>query len=167
MELFYSFEAGGEHIGVSYLRITSRRLLSVTRFLESEGSIYTNRFDLELDDGRVRAIQQGDGPWTNLMDLPDDHYPSSAYPLLLPRVRDTFVYTQVSDSDGSPVAVTRLVKETDDIVEYQNGQVRRRFTMNGDTPTRIDWGGAYSTLRADAGSAQGDSGITLSATDLG
>ncbi len=86
MELFYTFQIGEAHIGCFYLKLTATRLLSMTRFRQTESTFYTNRFDLRFDQDHIRAIRHGEADWVDLSNLPDHHYPSPAHPLLLTRV---------------------------------------------------------------------------------
>ena len=168
MVLFYTFEANCQHVGFSYLKLTTTRLLSVTRFRQPDGELYTNRFDLRLDADGICAIKHDDQAWVDLSELPENHYPSAAYPLLLARVRKgSYSYTQVSDSDEAILGEIRMVREGDDIVEYDGVVMRRRFTMDGERPVYIDWRGACSNLVEDATSAVGDSGVPLEKNDLG
>ena len=150
-EFFYNFTLGDENRGYSYLRIDEGHLHSFTRFLLDSGETFTNVFRLRLDGQRVKACKHGDLDWIDLSESPEDHYPGSAYPLLLPKaMTGRYAYTQVSDDDGSVICETVLEREGVDIVERQNGIVCRRFTMDGETPIRIDWGGAVSRLCASA-----------------
>jgi hypothetical protein len=76
-----------------------------------------------------------------------NHYPTSAYPLLLPRVEEKFVYISVDEGTGEIAGETMLERTGDVITETRQGQLLRQFRMKGDIPIEIDWGGPISTLR--------------------
>ncbi len=160
-EYFYDFRLHDTPCGYSYLRVSADQLLSVTRFRISDDEIYTNRFALKLDDDRVIALKYGDQDWVDFV-FPKGHYPSCAYPLLLPKVTtEPFDYIQVAESELSIVGPTSLLREGDDIVEMQSGKVMRRFTMKAGIPVRIDWGGAISVLHESAAASAQASGLTF------
>ncbi len=146
-EFFYDFTLDGANRGYSYLLLDASALRSVTRFRLEDDAVFTNVFELKLGDGEVLACRHGANEWVDLSTCPVDHFPGCAYPLLLPRaLSKPYTYVQISDDDGSVIGPTHLQCEGWDIVESREGITRRRFTMDGETPTRIDWGGAISNL---------------------
>ena len=74
--------------GYSYLRRDPHSLYSFTRFRLVDGSVFTNVFRLKLHGDRVVDCRHGERPWVDLRMHPVDHYPASAYPLLLPKAVD-------------------------------------------------------------------------------
>ena len=159
-EYFYDFTIDGDNHGYSYLSFDHETLYSFTRFLIEKEEVYTNVFSLKLDGGRVLACKHEDADWVDLGDQPPDHFPACAYPLLLPRVASPpYAYIQVSCDDGSIIGKTLLSREGADIVESRDGKEYRRFTMQGDVPVRIDWGGAVSHLCANGDEAVAGSGL--------
>ena len=149
-EFFYDFTLDGANRGYSYLFLDESSLRSVTRFRLEDDEVVTNVFELKLDDGQVLACRHGANDWVDLSKHPHDQFPGCAYPLLLPRALSrSYSYVQISDDDGSVIGPTRLQCEGRDIVESREGITRRRFTMDGETPIRIDWGGAISNLRGN------------------
>jgi len=161
-ELFYNFTLAGKNRGYSYLSVDTTRLYSLTRFLLDNDEVFTNVFTLKLSDGEVRACKHGDLNWINLNGQPPHHFPGCAYPLLLPRAMTTpYTYVEISGDNASVIGETQLSRELDDIVESQNGTIRRTFTMDGETPVRIDWGGAVSHLCSDGDESVRDTGISF------
>ena len=163
-EFFYTFEMDGSNVGFSYLRKSSQRLLSLTKFRTPGMSLYTNLFDLRLSAGRVIAVKQGHAQWVDLSHLPFDHYPSAAYPLLLHKVgSEPFFYTQISEVDGSPIAVMTLTRVGSCVLESAGKTVRRRFLMEDEVPVQVDWGGPISRLCTNASEATRGSGVRFEA----
>ncbi|MEM7798218.1 MAG: hypothetical protein AAF633_03430 [Chloroflexota bacterium] len=157
---FYNFTLNSKNCGYSYLQFDQTSLLSNTRFLKEDGEIYANTFLLKLDGQRVLACKHGSNPWISMSNYPPNHFPSCAYPLLLPRVSSNpYSYVQLSEDDGSVISETILLMTGDDIVESQNGIETRRFTMRDKVPIKIDWGSAISYLCETADEAIADSGI--------
>jgi len=150
-EHYYNFTQEGRNRGYSYLFLSESKLYSYTRFRLSNAALFTNVFELKLSQHKILACKHGNTSWIDLSHLPHTHYPSCAYPLYLPQVMNTvYKYIQVSEDDGSIVGHTVLVPEGNDITESQGGQMKRRFTMDGDTPIAINWGGAISYICSDA-----------------
>ena len=91
---------------------------------------------------------------------PADHYPASAYPLLLPKsVDEPYTYIQVSEDDGSVGGSVLLARAGDTISETVGGRVVRRFELSGGACVRIDWDGAFSAICASPEESVAGSGI--------
>ena len=123
-----------------------------------EGERCENPFALRYRGDRVLAYQIGDDAW---QEVPPDAYPTSAYPLLVPRVRDRLVHRAIREGDGGDLGETLLVRTGDTVTETRAGQVIRVFTLDAQgTIVAIDWGGgATSTLRADRAAAMAGSPV--------
>ena len=146
-ELFYDFCFGGENRGYYHLQQTDTVLYSETKFHQPNGELYVNTFTLQLEGDKVLAYQYRDEAWVDFRAQPKHIYPTSAYPLLLPKaLNDPYVYTAFSEHDGSVLGETVLTKKGQDITEVRQGNTVRRFTMRGGTPIYIDWGGPISYL---------------------
>jgi len=162
-ELFYNFTHDGRNRGYSYLFWDESKLLSFTRFKLSNNGLFTNVFELKLANSKILACKHGQLDWINLDYLPATHYPACAYPLYLPLVRNSlFKYVQISEDDGSVVGNIVLRPKQDEIVEYQAGKFKRSFTMNEETPVKINWGGAVSYLCSNASESVKNSGVEFS-----
>lgn len=157
---FYNFIFDGNNQGYSYLYLSSEKLVSYTRFLTEENTIYSNSFVLKLEGENILACKHGDADWVDFSNQPAHHYPSCAYPLFLTKVTtEPYNYRQVSEDDGSFCADMRLLWQGDDIVEYHRDRETRRFTMLDGVPIRINWGGAMSHLCRTSEEAIQGSGI--------
>ena len=149
-EYFYNFLANGENQGYSYLYLSRERLFSTTRF-KTNNELISNVFSLQLCNNTVIACKHGDAAWVDLGSKAADHFPDCAYPLLLPKARThPYVYQQISADSGNWFAEATLTPSEDTIIESIRGTTSRRFTMQGDTPVTIDWGGAISHLCTSA-----------------
>lgn len=146
MELYYDFRLAGRNAGYYYLNLGTSLLRSHTRFRNGDG-LQVSLFEVRHDGERALAYRSGDAGWVDLTQYPADHIPTSAYPLLLPRVIDRpLVYTAISEGDGKLLGDTVLTPASDRIIERRDGRVVRRFTMRDGIPVRIDWGGPVSHL---------------------
>jgi hypothetical protein len=88
----------------------------------------------------------GEGDWVDCSALPDDHYPTAAYPLLVrERVRE---YAAIDEETGA--VRRRTLEHADDrVVERQGDEIVRIFHLDEGRIVTIDWGGATSTLREE------------------
>lgn len=144
---FYDFRFGEQPAGCFEITDDGNEIRMNAVFV-MEGERYENPFALRYAGDRVTAYQTGDGPWTA---VPPDCHPTSAYPLLVPRVRDRLVYRAIREGDGSDLGETLLVRDGDTVTETRGGTVVRVFGLDGQGGIiAIDWGGgATSTLRVD------------------
>ncbi len=146
-EHYYDFKIQDQACGYSYLLWDQQRLHSFTRFRLPDGQVITNVFRLLLKGRAVERCRHNDLPWIDLAELPADHYPGCAYPLLLDQLSDApFPYVQVSEDDRAVLGVVTLERTGDVVLERSADRELRRFVMRGDTPITIDWGGAVSEL---------------------
>ena len=144
---FYDFRFGEQPAGCFEITDDGNEIRMNAVFV-MKGERYENPFALRYIGDRVTSYRTGDGPW---MTVPPDCHPTSAYPLLVPRVRDRLVYTAIREGDGSNLGETVLDRDGDTVTETRDGRVVRVFRLDGQGAiVAIDWGGgATSTLRAD------------------
>ena len=169
MQDFYRFLIAGIPTGYYYLRQDPASVLSFTRFRLPDGTIFVNRFDLAVEcDGdhglvRVTRARHNAGPIVDYHALPEDAFPGSAYPLLLPRVACRLPYVMASEDAATVVGSAVLERRGPSIVETVDGVESRTFTMDGGEVVRIHWGrDAYSERCADANEAVAGSGLDWS-----
>ena len=124
---------------------------------ELEGEIYENVFELKYDGDRVTAFRAGKSEWHSMTAYGTDHYPSSAYPLLLAKAQPRFVYTSINEGTGEVEGETVLERAGDTITESRDGKTVRVFRMADGIPVEIDWGGPISTLCAGLDKAKASS----------
>ena len=161
-ELFYTFCFGKTNHGYYYLRQQENLLFSEAKFRTGD-ELYTNTFELKYHGDDVLAYKYGDGAWVDFTSQPAHHFPTSAYPLLLPKAfAQPYVYTAIAEEDGAVLGRTTLRFENNDIIETRKGKMVRRFTLEKDLPVTIDWGGPVSFLCASAAEAVRGSGVTFS-----
>lgn len=161
-ELFYNFCFGETNHGYYYLRQQDNLLFSEAKFCR-ENELYTNTFSVKHDGSSVLAYKYGDEAWVDFTSQSAHHFPTSAYPLLLPNAfSKPYVYTAIAEGDGSVLGETILVSEGNEIVETRKGQVVRRFTLEKEVPVAIDWGGPVSHLCTSAAEAVKGSDVTFS-----
>lgn len=167
-QLFYNFcfpdaKEGFENFGFYYLSHQLNYIYSHTEFNTPKG-IYRNIFKLKIKDTTVTAYKHNDGTWVNVQ---ANHFPTSAYPLLLPKVGDESLrYLCISEATGELIGETVLARVGNDIIETRQDKLTgqdkiiRIFTMKQESdlyikvpryipnyiPRSIDWSGAKSFL---------------------
>jgi hypothetical protein len=149
VKLRYDFCIGGRDVGDFVSEDDGAELRQWVRFEPEEGGRFENRYAVRYAEGRPLAYRVGDGDWVDLSELPDDHYPTAAYPLLLRHgVR---AYAAIDEGTGE-VRSRTLERRGDRVVEREGAETVRAFTLRGGLVVAIDWGGATSALREDAAS---------------
>lgn len=114
------------------------------RFQTEDGDRYEKRYAVRYAGSRVLTYTAGDADWVDCSGLPDDHYPTAAYPLLVGEgVRE---YAAIDEETGE-VRRRALEHHDDRVVERQGESLTRIFHLSEGRIVRIDWGGATSTLR--------------------
>jgi len=166
-QFFYNFcfpddQEGFKNYGFYYLNHQADHIYSHTEFNTPEG-IYRNIFNLKIKGKTVTAYKHNDGAW---IDVQENHFPTSAYPMLLPLVAidEPLHYLGLAEDTGELIGEATLTRQGNDIVETVRDKVMRRFTMgqvdslyveqyskvSADfpiyIPKSIDWGGAKSFL---------------------
>lgn len=161
-EYYYNFTVSGENRGYSYLKYDTQQLYSFTRFYFEENELLTNIFRLKISNQIVLACQYNDNPLIEFTAPQTDYYPSCAYPLFLNKASiKPYTYMQIAEADGSYIGQTELVKHGSEIEESRNGDVLRTFSMENNTPVRIDWGGAVSHWCRNAEESIKGSGLSF------
>lgn len=144
---FYDFKLDDDNAGFFEIKIESNEIYQNVKF-KNGNEIYENPFFLKLEKDQVIAFKKGDGTWVNIKDYKENHYPSSAYPLLLPKVKDRLEYFQINEATGNVEGLTILERAGDTINEYRDQKLLRSFKMTDSTPVEINWGGACSKMRS-------------------
>lgn len=186
-QFFYNFcfpntDNDLENCGFYYLSHQESDIYSHTEFHTPDGP-YSNIFrvkttkDKKTQEESVFAYSHNKSVWVAAK---VNHYPTSAYPLLLPKVgRRPLKYFSISESDHEIMGEVVLTRKGNQIVETLKGQVIRRFFMddsktgsntsseanldfNEHVPTTIDWGGAVSFLCKNEIEAVKGTNITIS-----
>lgn len=109
------------------------------------GRRYENAFGLRYAGKRVLAYRSGADEWSDCSSLPEDHYPTSAYPILLRHKIKSYV--PIVESSGQLLARTTLKDTGGAVVETRDGAVVRSFAVKDGVVVRINWGGPISTLK--------------------
>jgi hypothetical protein len=153
---WYDFRFAGERAGWFELH-ESPGELSENAVFQMDGKVWENPFGVRHAGGRVTAYRCTPDTWI-AAPAGGDRYPTSAFPLLVPRVRDRVAYTEINEGTGAeqPAEMVR----TGDVVETRTGgKVATRFHLDPDGTIRsIEWGGgATSTLVA--GEAEAKAGL--------
>lgn len=159
-DYYYNFQMGEQNRGYYFLRHEDELLFSYTRFYLDENEIFTNIFQLKIQQDRVLAFKYRSDEWVDIIGYSADYYPSSAYPLFLSKaLQAPYTYTAVYEGDNTLLGKTLLTPTGNDIIETRDGKFLRRFTMKNNIPIAIDWGGSVSRLCANAAEAIADSGL--------
>jgi len=169
IQLFYNFcfpdedkltDAEFKNYGFYYLRQEDEVIYSHTEFNTPDG-IYKNIFSIKYLKDVALSYQHNNGDWVKVK---ASHYPTSAYPLLLPKVnQEALSYHMISEDTGKVLGQATLKQSGTEISERLDGNVLRRFVMEANehssshipneilvhVPRSIDWGGAVSFLCHD------------------
>ena len=143
---FYDFAFADKNAGYFEIRQDKGMIYQNAKFQMGEVT-YENPFSLKIEGNRVLAYKMGDGDWVDFTGYPEDNYPESAYPLLLPRVKEELSYFAVSEKDGTIMGRTVLKRTEDLIEETRDGKIVRTFRMKNGVPIEINWGGPVSHLK--------------------
>jgi hypothetical protein len=148
MKTYYDFRIGSRTAGSFVNEDDGTELRQSVRFETDAGERYENRHAVRYAGKRALAYRVADGDWVDCSGMPDDHYPTAAYPLL---VRHG-VTSYMAIDEGTGEATPRTLEWSgDQIVEREAGRTTRTFEVRNGAIVRIDWGGATSTLLEDAG----------------
>ncbi|MBA3685862.1 MAG: hypothetical protein H0W72_11570 [Planctomycetes bacterium] len=155
----YDFRFGTENAGYFEISDTGREI-TMNAVFAMDGQTYENPFAVRHDGQRVTAYRCGDGEWQALPPG-SDKYPTSAYPLLVPRVRDRLTYVAINEGSGEEHPDTELVRTGGIVTESRGGKVSRVFHVDAERGIwKIEWGGgAVSELRAGKAEALAGSPI--------
>lgn len=144
MRLEYDFRIGDRDAGTFVLVDDGAELRQLVSFQADDGSRYENRYAVRYHEGRATAYRVGDGEWVDCASFPPDHFPTSAYPLL---VRGGTARYVAIDEDTGALRPRELERLADRVIERQDGTPIRTFHLRDGVIVRIDWGGAVSNLR--------------------
>lgn len=160
MVAYYDFRFGDENAGYQLYERTTDRVSWQTRF-QIEDEVVEASHEVELEDGQPLRYRADEGKWINATDYPADSWPTAGVTLLLERMADEglaeLTYLAVDEASGEPLGPTRLHQDGEWILEEREGEVWRRFQMEGRELQRVDWGGPISTRCASESEARAGS----------
>ncbi len=137
---FHDFRFGDRNAGYFEIRDDGSEIFMNAVF-EMKGERYENPFGVRYEHDRVLAFRMGDGDWVDFATYPANHYPTSAYPLLLRRLQDRLEYQAVEEGTGDVLGKTLLERVGDTVTETRNGKVVRKYVLRDGKPVEIEWGG--------------------------
>ncbi len=145
---YFDFRQDGINTGYFELRISAREIYQNAVFYY-EGELSRNPFVLYLDGDKVLSCKVGDTE-KDLSTLPANHFPGSAWPLLLRLMggKNTLSYMAIREGDMALLGETLLQREGDVVKEMRNGSFVREFEVTEGEISRINWGGPESHRRA-------------------
>lgn len=149
---YYDFRIGNTNAGMFEIAM-DRTLIFQRAAFEIDGKREESIFSIMHTDGVVTAVKCRDNDWLAVEHGAELRYPTAAFPLLLPKVRDEYEYQAFNECSGEELGVITLKRNGAEIVEIHNQHIQRRFTMDGDIPGAIDWGGAISHLKPSRAAA--------------
>jgi hypothetical protein len=139
----YDFRIGSRLAGSFVAEDDGAELRQSVAFDTDDGERYENRYAVRYHGRRVLAYRVGDGEWVDCSAMPEDHYPTAAYPLLIRHGLDRYIAIDEETGQASPRELRRAGAR---VIERQAGAVVRTFELRDDVIVSIDWGGATSTL---------------------
>ena len=144
---FYDFKIEDTNAGYFEIKDDGSEIYMMAKFKMGD-EIYENPFWLKYTGDRVTAYKTGQGDWVDFTTFDEDHYPSSAYPLFLSRVKDELEYIGVNEGKEEVSGRRTLKRDGDEILELQDGKVGRKFRMKDGIPIEINWNGPVSHLKS-------------------
>lgn len=144
---YYDFKLGDENVGYFEIRLTDGELFQNAR-LRIDDETQDNLFWMRVAGDKALAFKAGrGGEWISMGEYGADQYPTSAFPLLLPMVRDRLEYTPILERSGQ-LGQPRTLRRIGAVIEETSGErFTRSFRMEKGIPVEIDWGGAVSALK--------------------
>lgn len=148
--LYYNFLIAGRNVGYYEFEDTGNELYGNATF-EIGGQVVSNKFAVRYSGREATGYKVGDGKWqTQGLETPD-HFPSSAYDLLIREWEGDRSYQCVKEESGEVMGATQLVgRELAigglEISESREGRFLRAFVVDSGKVVSIDWGGAISEL---------------------
>jgi hypothetical protein len=139
----YDFRVGSRPAGWFVAEDDGAELRQSVSFETDDGERYEQRYAVRYHGSRVLAYRLGDADWVDCSALPDDHYPTAAYPLVIRHGLDRYVAIDEETGGQSPRTLDRAGER---VIERQGDAVVRTFELRDDVIVGIDWGGATSTL---------------------
>jgi hypothetical protein len=138
----YDFRVGSRRAGWFVAEDDGAELRQSVSFDTDEGERYEQRYALRYRGRRVLAYRVGDAEWVDCSALPDDHYPTAAYPLVIRHGLHRYV---AIDEETGRTSERTLDRSDERVIERQGHEVVRTFELRDDEIVGIDWGGATST----------------------
>jgi hypothetical protein len=139
----YDFRVGSRQAGWFVAEDDGAELRQSVSFETDDGERYEQRYAVRYHGNRVLAYRLGDADWVDCTALPDDHYPTAAYPLVICHGLDRYV---AIDEETGRTSQRTLDRAGERMIERQGDAVVRTFELRDDVIVGIDWGGATSTL---------------------
>ena len=153
---YYDFRINEKNLGYFEIKIENDQIYQNVKFQDGN-DIYENPFFLKLKFGEIVAFKKANRDWVSIREYGDNHFPSSAYPILLTQIIDRLEYFQVNESNGEVEGKVVLEKAGPIISEYRQGKLIRSFRMENELPVEINWGGAISRIKKTFAEAAEDS----------
>lgn len=145
MRFEYDFQIAGRSVGTYVLEDDGSELRQDVEFETGDGEIYRSQHLVRHREGRPVAYRTGTSEWVDCAEVPVNHWPTAAFPLLL-EARVT-AYMAIDEETGE-VAARTLEYAEGRIEEFQGDRLVRAFDLRDGDVVRIDWGGAISELQS-------------------
>jgi len=148
---YYTFEIDGQKVGY-YEESNENGILSSNARLVMHGEMYENPFGIMHTNGRVTAYRYGNSDWIEFKEQVDV-YPTSALPLILPRVNEgeEYEYTQFIEGQGMIGKRAILKSEGEGVVsEYVEGTLMRRVVIREGVIVEYGWGGSAKSVLCES-----------------
>lgn len=139
----YDFRIGSRTAGWFAAEDDGAELRQSVSFETDDGHRYEQSYAVRYRGSRVLAYRVGDAEWVDCWSLPDDHYPTAAYPLVIRHGLDRYV---AIDEETGQTSERTLDRAGELVIERLGGEVVRTFEVRDEVIVGIDWGGATSTL---------------------
>ena len=141
---YYSFEIDGKKCGY-YQTENKNGIISMNAFFEMDKEEFENPFSVKYVGEKIIEYKFGDSEkWETLETFPPNTFPSSAFDLLVGRLKDgqSLIYDKLSEGDKKITKNVKLIRKGGQVVEIIEGKVTR-YAVLGDNDKIIEygWGG--------------------------
>jgi hypothetical protein len=143
---FYDFRINEKNLGFFEIKFEKDQIYQNVKFQDGN-DVYENPFYLKLDSGKLVAFKKAAGDWVLIQRYGENHFPSSAYPILLGQIVDRLQYYQINEGNEEVEGITILEKSGSIINEYRQKKLMRSFKMENGLPVEINWGEAISRIK--------------------
>ena len=121
---FYDFRINEKNLGYFEIRFEKNQIYQNVKFQDGD-EVYENPFYLKLDSGKLVAFKKADRDWVPTQRYGENHFPSSAYPILLAQVTQRLEYFQINEASEEVEGIVILERTGTVINEYHNQELRR------------------------------------------
>ncbi|MEM7030202.1 MAG: hypothetical protein AAF629_11595 [Chloroflexota bacterium] len=149
---YYTFQFGDSNAGWFEIEQTDTQIY-MNAIFKMDNQEFENPYWVKLENGKPTEYKSASSNWKK-MPTGSNIYPESAYPILVPQVKNQLAYIALHEDTGEISGETALIRQGNEIKERRDGEIRRKFWLEDGEVVKIDWGGAISERRPSLAEAK-------------